>query len=84
MKENGSSTSCLNFLQFNPFLKKITFGPLDDLMSFLDYLLSTIVCGVEVTLLGAISHGTEVLASLACAGLDGADVARAWRHRTRH
>lgn len=41
----------------------------------LDYLLGTIIYGTEVTLLAAIGHGAEVLASLACVDRPGADVA---------
>jgi hypothetical protein len=36
------------------------FGPLDDLMSFLDPLLGAIYYGVEVTQLGAIVYGAKL------------------------
>jgi hypothetical protein len=46
-------------------------------------LLGAISCGAEITMLGALINDAEVLASLAYAGLAGAHVARAWRHRPR-
>lgn len=54
------------FLYFSTFSReKNTFRPLDNLIPFLDPLLSTIGHGVEVTHLGAIAHGGEMWDSLA-------------------
>jgi hypothetical protein len=52
---------CDDCFAFWPFLwNKITFGPLKNLMSFLDPLLGAIAYGAEVTQLDAISYGAEL------------------------
>ena len=48
------------FCNLTLFLKNFMFGPLDDLMSFLDPLLGAIYYGVEVTQLGAIVDGAKL------------------------
>jgi hypothetical protein len=53
------------FCNFAFFRNKFMFGPLNDLMSFLDPLLSVMSHGAEVTRLGAMGYGAEVPGELA-------------------
>jgi hypothetical protein len=48
------------FLQFSLFSKKIRFRLLNDLMSFLDFLLCAIIYNTKLTRLGAIDNDTEL------------------------
>jgi hypothetical protein len=62
-------------LQFSLFRNNFTFGPLNDLMSFLDPLLGDMPHGAEVTRLGAMAYDAEVPGELATRHALTADVA---------
>jgi hypothetical protein len=63
--KNGSKTSHFFFAIWLFFRNNFMFGPLNNLMSFLDPLLGVMAHGAEVTHLGAMAYGAEVSSALA-------------------